>query len=133
MTNGKAPRIIIGVSPTAFFLGGGACRLASKYKVACHGRNTLTKNGGSTLRFGPPTRPQNVSAPLPIIRFKTSKLSYSTHRMLIRKLLTRQTDLKEPQCCIYNTFFKICTGKGMTITGILFIVCIFQNIGSRVL
>ena len=33
------------------------CKLASKYKVTRHVRNTLTKDGGSPLSFGPPRPP----------------------------------------------------------------------------
>ena len=40
--------------------------------------------------------------------------------------------LDEPNCCIDNTF-EIFMGRWTTITPILFFVCIFQNIGSRVL
>ena len=35
-----------------------AYKLTTKYKVTNHARNTLTKNGGSTLRFGPPVPPR---------------------------------------------------------------------------
>ena len=64
--------------------------LASKYKVTCHVRNRLTRNGSPTLRFGPLPRVQWT----PNLRVKTSKLSHRVHRMLIRKLLTRRTVFK---------------------------------------
>ena len=38
------------------------CKLVSKYKVTCHARNMLTKDGGSLLSFGFPG-PQKVSDP----------------------------------------------------------------------
>ena len=60
----------------------GRCKLASKYKVTCHARNKLSKDGSSTLSFGPPGH-QKISDPY--IKVENSKLSYKTYSMLIRK------------------------------------------------
>ena len=49
--------LIIEVSKKSTFW---ACKPAGKYKVTCHARNTMTKNGDSTSRFGLPG-PQKVS------------------------------------------------------------------------
>ena len=69
------------------------CRLASKHKMTCHTRNTLSKDGGSSLSFGPPPGPQKVSDPYS--KVENSKLSYEGHHMLIRRLFTRKTEPKQ--------------------------------------
>ena len=38
-------------------------KLANKFKVTCHAKNTMTKHGGSSLRFGPPLAHRKVSDP----------------------------------------------------------------------
>ena len=48
------------VSPHFFWL----CKLASKYKVTCHGRDTLTKDGGSPLSFDLPQGPKRLATPI---------------------------------------------------------------------
>ena len=60
----------------------------------------------------------------PIIRVKTPKL-YIAHRVLIRKLWTRLTDLNKPNCPISNSFENI-LGKQERFTPISFFACIFQ-------
>ena len=65
------------------------CKLASKYEMTFHSRNTLTEYSGSPLSFGPLAGPQRVGDRYS--KVENSKLSYRPHRMLIRKLLTRKT------------------------------------------
>ena len=40
-----------------------ACKLESKYNVTCDASHALTKNGGSTLRFGPKGPPKSSVTP----------------------------------------------------------------------
>ena len=108
-----------------------AYKLGSKYEVTWHARNAPTKNGGSTLWFGPHRRAPKGQWP-PIIRVKSSKLSYRAYRMPIRKPL-RQTDLKRTKMLYLQYFFEIFTWKETTIPAILFFACIFQSICSGVL
>ena len=44
-------------------------KLASKHKVSCHARNTLTKYGGSPFSFGP-SPPATKGLATPIVRSK---------------------------------------------------------------
>ena len=58
-------------------------KLASKYMMTCHARNTLIRDGGSPLSFvPPPPGPQNVIDPY--FNVENSQLSYQGRLMLIR-------------------------------------------------
>ena len=78
--------VFISVSPKTLFW---ACKVARKYKVTYHARNTLAKHGRSTLRFCPTQTPK-VSDTYNY-NFYTLELFYNAHRMSIRKRLTKQT------------------------------------------
>ena len=78
--------------------------MASKYMVTWHARNTLTKNGGSTLRFGS-LGPQKVSDPPSL----GSNLQSCTELIVCSfesPWRDKQT-LNEPKWSIYNTFWNI--------------------------
>ena len=95
ITLARAGRVMPKVSQKTIFLDGGGVQAGKQIQ----GYLTCQKHADQKLRLNfeilsPPPGPQNKCQWPPIIRVKSSKFSYRARHILIRKALTRQTDLK---------------------------------------
>ena len=103
------------VSPKALLWPWG---LASKYKVMCHARNTLTKYGGSPLSCGPlPPAPKGSATP--IIRSKFQ--NYLTELNVCSfESFRKEQQFFDRDNFLFPIFWKIQTKNKMTVAVISF-------------
>ena len=117
----------IRVSGKKFFFW--PCKLARKYKVTCHARNTLTKDGGSPLSFVPrPSAPKRSAGPI-----ERSKIQKCRTKLIVCSF---ESSWREKQTwAIHNTllpiFWKIQTKNKMAVIVVYYPVNISKSFINR--
>ena len=105
------------------------CKLASKYKVTCHVRNALTKDGGSPLSFGPSHWPPKRSA-TPILGPKSPNCT----RLIVCSF---ESSCERKRYAIFTMlyyqyfFLQIRPKNKVAVQVVLFTMNVFRTIANR--